>query len=180
MGLSRLFRRGGKDPDLPAPARDALGVRRGERVLAAACDERTGDYVVATTTKLAVVGEDGTLRLHRPWHEVGAGAWEPQTQTISVTWADGGRAAQWTLAGSGGGERLAEVFYERVATSVLIDAPVEIEERVLGRVAIRRDLESGDLVRQITWSRGVGRDDAGAHHHAEVLLDDLAEQAGLS
>lgn len=170
---------------VPRGVRAALELRRGERVMAAARDQRSRDLIVATTTGVCVVGDgDGgsppTVRSRRPWHEVSAGAWEPLTQTISVTWVDGGRAAQWTLADSADrGEAFATAFYERVATSVLIDAPIEIEGRPLGRVAIRRDLLSGDLIQQVTWARGSRRDDAHALAYAQVLLDDLAEQVGL-
>lgn len=175
-----LWGRGRKGHGLPDVARQALGLGRGDRIMAVAQDQRTSEYVVATTTALAAVSGDGVLRMRRPWHEVSAGAWEPQTQTISVTWVDGGRAAQWTLAGAGdGGEAFAGAFYERVATSVLIDAPIEIDGKPLGRVAIRRDLGGDDLIRQIMWARGVRRDDPQALAYADLLLTDLAEQVGL-
>lgn len=173
---------------VPTPVRAALGLGRGERIMAAARDSRSGDHVIATTTEVALVsaGTDASesearVQLQRPWHEVSAGAWEPLTQTISVTWVDGGRASQWTLAESGDqGAAFATAFYERVAASVLIDAPIEVEGRSLGRVAIRRDLRTGDLLRQVTWGRGARHDDAHAQAYAKVLLDDLAEQVGLT
>ena len=62
----------------------------------------------------------------------------------------------------------------------LIDAPVEIKGRSLGRVAIRRDMRTGDLLRQVTWSRAARHDDEHARAYAQVLLDDLAEQVGLT
>ena len=69
---------------------------------------------------------------------------------------------------------------ERVAERVLIDAPVEIGGRALGRVAIRRDMRTGDLLRQVTWSRAARHDDEHARAYAQVLHDDLAEQVGLT
>lgn len=183
---------------VPAQVRTVLELGRGERIMGAARDTRSGDHVVATTYDVALVsagaggaeaagsggvGDSGgaQVRLRRPWHEVSAGAWEPLTQTISVTWVDGGRAAQWTLAESADqGAAFATAFYERVAESVLIDAPVEIEGRSLGRVAIRRDMRTGDLLRQVTWSRAARHDDEHARAYAQVLLDDLAEQVGLT
>lgn len=170
---------------LPGDVDAALGRRRGERVLAFARDDRTDGYVVATTTRLAAVpagqaipGDKPPIEsLSRPWHEVAGGAWEPMTETISVSWVDGGRAAQWSLRE--GGPRFAEVFYDRVATSVIIDAPVELGGRTLGRVAIRRDLATGETFRQVAWSRGSRQDDPAAGAYAEELLDDLAEQAGM-
>lgn len=181
---------------VPKAVRGALDLGRGERIMGAARDTRSGDHVIATTHDVVLVS-DGTgsaggvagaggasgpqVGLRRPWHDVSAGAWEPLTQTISVTWVDGGRAAQWTLAESSDqGAAFATAFYERVAASVLIDAPIEIEGRSLGRVAIRRDLRTGDLLRQVTWSRGARHDDEHARAYANVLLDDLAEQVGLT
>ena len=172
---------------VPAQVRTVLELGRGERIMGAARDTRSGDHVVATTYDVALVSagaggsDDLQVRLRRPWHEVSAGAWEPLTQTISVTWVDGGRAAQWTLAESADqGAAFATAFYERVAASVLIDAPIEIEGRSLGRVAIRRDMRTGDLLRQVTWSRAARHDDEHARAYAQVLLDDLAEQVGLT
>lgn len=170
---------------LPASVDAALGRRRGERVLAFARDERTGGYVVATTTRLsalperpAALGDKPPIEaLSRPWHEVAGGAWEPMTETISVSWVDGGRAAQWSLRE--GGPRFAEVFHDRVASSVIIDAPVELGGRPLGRVAIRRDLATGETLRQVAWSRGSRHDDPAALAFARQLLDDLAEQTGM-
>lgn len=189
MGLFR--RRPGLPPELAAELfaddRDArAGRTRGEQVLAVARDERTDGYVVATTTRLAALpapaGPPATGpildRLVRPWHEVAGGAWEPMTATVSVTWVDGGRAAQWTLRA--GGERFAQVFYDRVQASVVIDAPVEMSGRTVGRVAIRRDLATGEPLRQVAWGRGAARDDPAAQHYAAVLLDHLAEQAGMA
>lgn len=170
---------------LPASVDAALGRRRGERVLAFARDERTDGYVVATTTRLSAVPAGASVpgdkppiqALSRSWHEVAGGAWEPMTETISVSWVDGGRAAQWSLRD--GGARFAEVFHDRVASSVIIDAPVDIDGRNLGRVAIRRDLATGDTFRQVAWSRGPRQGDPAADAYAQRLLDDLAEQAGM-
>ncbi len=170
---------------VPAEVEGALDLGRGERVLACARDERTDAYVVATTARLAVVpapdavspGSARSVELRRSWSDVEGGAWEPRTGTISVTWVAGGRAAQWTLRE--GGERFAQVFYERVAASLLIDAPLDHEGRPLGRVAIRRDLATGQLLRQVIWIRGVRRDDAAVQARAERLLDALGEGVGM-
>lgn len=168
---------------VPTAVEETLDLVRGERVLAAARDERTGAHVIATTARLAAVpGHGGPapargVELRRPWSDVEGGAWEPRTGTISVTWVAGGRPAQWTLRE--GGERFAEVFYERVAASLLVDAPLEHEGRPLGRVAIRRDLATGELQRQVSWIRGVRHDDPAVQARAERLLDALGEGVGM-
>ncbi len=191
------WRRWGRRDRLPRAVDAALGLASGERVMAWGRDERTQSFVVATTSRLVVVadeatraaaaglpqqgtaswGDSGATVLARPWHEVEGGAWEPHTATISVSWVDGGRASQWTLRT--GGDRFSAVFYERVAASVVVDAPVERDGRPLGRVAIRRDLATGDLLRQTSWGRGVRHDDPATAAAAARLLDTLAEQSGL-
>lgn len=173
-------------PRLPSHVDELLGRAPGERVMAVARDERTEAFIIATTTRLCVLPPDqapkpGQFRvpvrpIKRAWHEVASGALEPMTSTISVTWVEGGRASQWTL--TSGARRFAEVFHDRVAASVIIDAPVQIDGRTFGRVAIRRNLATGEPLRQEVWSGG-GRLDPVVLDYAERILDDLAEQAGM-
>ena len=92
MGLfKRSTSRAGLAPAIAA----ALGLAKGERVLAFAVDDNTGGYVVATTYALAVVTSNlltsAERTLRRRWLSVDAGSWEPETATLTVTWADGGR-----------------------------------------------------------------------------------------
>lgn len=147
------------------------------RVLTWARDTNTGDVVAATTGCVVSVGDDGRVHWARPWSEVLSGSWEPVTETISVTWVDGSRAAQWTFAR--GGSRFSDVFHDRVAASVLIDAPVVVDGRDMGRVALRRDLMTGELRSQRVRSRGVRADDPEYARAAAAVLDDLTERAGL-
>ncbi|WP_226346081.1 hypothetical protein [Agilicoccus flavus] len=163
-------------------ARDVLRRERpGERPLAVTTETYRGGLLVAGTTRVWVLdpgGSDGaTVRLSRPWLDVLAGAWEPVTGTISVTWVDGGRAAQWTLGP--GGDRFSAVFYERVAASVLVDAVVVLDDAEVGRVAIRRDLSDSSLVEQIVPARGVRRGDPQVAALCGEVLAELAESAGL-
>lgn len=188
MGLSSLFGRGarGSRGEVSAQVRAAAGLSKGERVLATARDERTGDLLLATSQRVLDVDDHDLdavqVRLARPWHEVDAGSWEPQTATISVTWVNGGRAAQWSLVG--GGVEFSEAFYERVAASVLLDAPLDIPdgdgERRVGRVALRRHAATGDIVQQIVWARGAPRTDPALQEYADQVLAALSEQVGLT
>ena len=172
MGLfSRRGRRG-----LPPAVTSVLPPGPAGRVLAWGSDPTTGATVVATAARVIVVAADGTKHLDRPWLDVSAGSWEPMTRTISVTWVDRSRAAQWTFAE--GGQRFSEVFHERVRTSVVLDAPVVLDRVSVGRAAIRRDLATGDLVRQVAWSTRATRDEA-AHAQAQRVVAFLAEQVGL-
>lgn len=123
------------------------------------------------------IAADASARWSRPWLEVLAGAWEPRTRTLSVTWVDGGRAVMWTL-----GERqlrLPSVFSERVRASLYVSAPVESGGRAVGQVALRRDLATGELREQVSWRRGRSAADPEIAAEVDRLLADLRDQAGL-
>ena len=85
--MGRLTRRAPR-PDLPPAIEKALELTKGERVLAFAVDDNSGGYVVATTYALAVFTSSDERILRRRWLSVDAGAWEPVTATLTVTWAD--------------------------------------------------------------------------------------------
>lgn len=175
MGLPTPWRR--RKAGLPPAVRARLSTLEAGRVLAWGRDAYTGAAVVATAAFVAVVADDGSVRLARPWLDVLAGSWEPGTETISVTWVGEGRGAQWTFGR--GGAAFAEAFYDRVAASVLVDAPLVAQGRELGRAAIRRDLATGDLHRQVVRARGVRADDPLFASVSAAVLDDLAERVGL-
>ena len=123
------------------------------------------------------VAADASALWSRPWLEVLAGAWEPRTRTLSVTWVDDGRAAMWTL-----GERqlrLPSVFSERVRASLYVSTPVESGGRTIGQVALRRDLATGELREQVSWRRARSAADPEVASEVDRLLADLRDQAGL-
>src|SRR5690606_31393884 len=81
---------GRKDQErAPAEVLDA-GVPPGDKLLAAARDELGDQWVLATTTRIAVVGPDGGVRVSRPWLDVDRGAWDPDSDLLRVTWVIGG------------------------------------------------------------------------------------------
>lgn len=149
----------------------------GDRVLARQL-ETGGCVVVATMHELVLVHPEAGELARKRWLDVDAGSWENLTSTISVTWVDGSRAAQWTFP-DGGGTRFAEVFRDRVQASVFVDAPVEGPERRYGRAAIRKDLRTGELVPQLVWDRSVRRTDPQIQTLGQAVLNTLAEQSGL-
>lgn len=195
---SRLVGRG--DPMDPAVGA-ALGLGDGDRVLAWARDVATGAVIVASLHGLhhvpasvlsandggpapqaraaapTTVAAGGAARWSRRWLDVAAGAWEPHTATLTVTWADAGRPAMWTL--SGDAVRLAAVLHDRVNASVLLASPVVMGERDLGRVALRKDLVTGALIEQTTLRRRSDADDPAVAAYVADLAADLREQAGL-
>lgn len=125
----------------------------------------------------AALGASAAARWSRPWLDVAAGAWEPKTRTITVTWADGGRPAMWSLADDR--VSLPSVLQDRVRASVVLALPVQLGERDLGRVALRKDLATGALVEQVSLRRGSAAKDPEVTAYVETLLADLREQAGL-
>lgn len=190
-------------PERPAPdwALACLDLDPRDRVLAWGQDTVTGALVVATLhalhhvppaaqgtadagagrDALAVlptgVAADAAARWSRPWLDVLAGAWDPGTHTLSVTWADGSRASMWTLQDRQ--LRLPSVFQERVRASLYVSAPIESGGRAAGQVALRRDLASGELREQVSWRGGRRAHDPAAAAEVQRLIADLRDQAGL-
>ncbi|TWE12391.1 hypothetical protein [Rudaeicoccus suwonensis] len=162
---------------LPADVEHALALSRGERVLAFGVDDNSGQFVVATTFRLLAVG-DNTLRLDRPWHLVDVGQWQSETFTLTVTWVDHARGDQWTFARQA--TRLPEAFRERVQASVVLSEPLPLTgPRAKGRVVIRRELSTGELLAQTVLGRSTRGDDPQVQAAVERLTADLKEQVGL-
>lgn len=163
---------------VPATAVDgggAAGADRADRADGGGGAAGAGSAAFGTAP--AAVGAAGAARWARPWHEVAAGAWEPKTRALTVTWADGGRPVMWALAGDR--VSLPSVLHERVRASVLVSIPVRMGESDLGRAALRKDLATDALVEQVTLRRGSARQDPEVAAYVETLLRDLREQAGL-
>ena len=148
----------------------------GDKVLGAALDVITGRTVVATVYDLVVLSGEGEVS-RRPWMLVDAGSWESDTGTTSVTWVDGTRGTQWTFGHEAHG--FAEAFRDRVEASRVIDAPVLDGDHRVGRAAIRKNLQTGELVPQLIFDRRVRRDDPEMQALGQEVVDFLAEQVGL-
>jgi hypothetical protein len=189
--MGRFTRRAPRPDLLPAIA-DALELAKGERVLAFAIDDNTGGYVVATTYALAVftpAGEASDLEkssaekssaeliLRRRWLSVDAGAWEPVTATLTVTWADGRRAGQWSFRDQQ--TLLPETVRERVQASVVLSTRLNVGDRRTGRVAIRQDFATRELIPQTILGRYARADDAEVQAHVQAALAHLRDQVGL-
>src|SRR6478609_2402015 len=164
-------------PELPDPAREALALAKGERVLAAAVDDLSGSWVVATTRGLSVVSRQAERLLQRPWHLVDAGVWQHETFQLTVTWVDAQRPVQWTFRDQQ--TLLPEVLRERVQASVVLTTRLTVGERRSARVAIRKDLATGELVSQTILGKGVRGDDPHVREQVAGALADLEDQVGL-
>jgi hypothetical protein len=174
--MGRLTRRPPR-PDLPPAIEKALELAKRERVLAFAVDDNTGGYVVATTYALAVFTSSAERILRRRWLSVGAGAWEPVTATLTVTWADRRRAGQWSFRDQQ--TLLPETVRERVQASVILSTRLNLGDRRTGRVAIRQDLATRELVPQIILGRYAREDDPEVQAHVQAALAHLRDQVGL-
>jgi hypothetical protein len=173
----RLFRKAPSRSAPPAAVKAALQLAKGERILAFGVDDNTGSYVVATTFGFALVTATAQPAIRRRWLAVDAGAWEPETATLTVTWADGGRGGQWSFRDQE--TLLPEALRERVQASVVLATRLELSDRRTGRVAIRQDFETGDLVPQTILGRNTRADDAEVQAHVKAALAHLRDQVGL-
>jgi hypothetical protein len=167
---------------LPPAVTAALGLVKGERVLAFGIDDNTGGYVVATTFALAVVTTNAAMPeaeriVRRRWLFVDAGSWEPETATLTVTWTDGARAGQWSFRDQP--TLLPETLRERVQASVVIATRLNLGDRRTGRVAIRQDFEIHELIPQTILGRYTRADDPEVQAHVEAALAHLRDQVGL-
>jgi len=172
-----LFNRLPQRAELPSAIAAALELARGERVLAFGVDDNTGGYVVVTTFALGVVTSTAKRILRRRWMFVDVGSWEPETATLTVTWADGVGAGQWSFRGQQ--TLLPETLRERVQASVVIATRLNLGDRRTGRVAIRQGFETRDLVSQTILGRFTRADDPEVQAHVEAALAYLRDQVGL-
>jgi hypothetical protein len=172
-----LFQRLPARAQMPAAVTAALDLAKRERVLAFGVDDNTGGYVVTTNFALVVVTSAGERLTRRRWLFVDAGAWEPETATLTVTWADGARPGQWSFRGQP--TQLPETLRERVQASVVIATRLNLGDRRSGRVAIRQDFETRELIPQTILGRYARADDPEVQAHVEAALAHLRDQVGL-
>jgi len=172
-----LFTRKTSRAELPPMVVKALELAKGERVLAFAVDDFTADHVVATTYALAVVTRAAERTVRRRWLSVDAGVWEPETATLMVTWADGRLAGQWSMRDQT--TLLPETVRERVQASVVLSLRLTLGERRSGRVAIRQDFATGELIPQTILGRFTRPDDPEVQAHVQAALAHLRDQVGL-
>ena len=187
-----LFNRRPSPAELPPAIMAALELAKGERVLAFGVDDNTGGYVIATTFAMVVVTSTAVTptsapstaatstavrTLRRRWLSVDAGSWEPETATLTVTWAEGGRGAQWSFRDQQ--TPLPETLRERVQASVVIATRLTLGDRRSGRVAIRQDFATRELIEQTILGRYTRADDPEVQAHVMAALAHLRDQVGL-
>ncbi|MEP6650066.1 MAG: hypothetical protein ABJA74_09145 [Lapillicoccus sp.] len=177
----RMSIRGRRSDDLPEDVVVALRGAEGGKVLSAAPGADSRAWLVASAYRVALVdpgrpsGE--ALVWSRPWHEVDAGSWSGELSTLTLTWADRTRPAQWRL-GDGMRERVfLQTLRERVQASVVLGEDLPLRGRRTGRAVIRQDLQTGELLEQVVLGRGVREDEEVAAASARTLAW-LREQVG--
>lgn len=171
-------------PTVPEAVRSAVDLRSGEKLLAAAQDDVTRAWVVATSWRLIAVadpeaaGED-RIEVDRPWLEVDSGAWDPDTTVLSMTWVDGGTGRQWTLRRLTGPGRMPETFRERVSASVVLMREVDLGPGRKARVAIRKALDTRELSDQVLLGRNSRLDDPLFAREVALARAELRDQVGM-
>ena len=170
-----IFRRGDREPDPLAGTE--LGLEPGERVLASCPDTVSGDHLVVATFSLVVADPTGEVTLHRPWHLVDTGSYDNEADVLHVSWVD--RAPDLAL-NVGAHRPFLMAFRERVQASVVIAESVEIDDRPIARIVIRKDLAADRLLDQVILARGVRLDAPGVRPRIASARRQLREQVGLS
>jgi hypothetical protein len=167
----------GKPDAVPSAARVPLG--RGEQLVATAQEDAGGSWLLLTSWRLLERTEDGRTLLERPWHEVDAGQWNPDTWVLSVSFVDGADGRQWALQRRTGPGLVPEAFRDRTTASVVLVRPVDLGPRRHARVTIRTDLRTRGLVEQVLLGRGARRDDTELMTQVHLVRQELRGQVGL-
>ena len=161
---------------LPRPVADAVVLGRGETLLNGAADLDGRAWLVATNHSLAHVSREGDLVWQRPWHEIDHGSWNRESDLLTVTWVDRGRPGQWRF----GDEQLfLRTLRERVQASVVLSTRLTLGDRRTGRVAIRQDFATRELIAQTILGRHTRADDPEVQAHVRAALAHLRDQVGL-
>ena len=179
----RLSRRRHDTHGVPGAVASALELAKGESIMGGARDVDSGVWLVETQFALALVdpgrGDSGepsaTVVWKRPWHDVDAGSWDPESSLLTVTWVHRGRPGQWRL---GDEAVFLQTLRERVQASVVLSEELTLSGRRKGRAVIRQDLRTGDLLQQVVLGRGVPSDDE-VSVAADRALTSLREQVGM-
>ncbi|MGB5952872.1 MAG: hypothetical protein WBG57_10235 [Ornithinimicrobium sp.] len=180
MGLLSRRKQGEKPQAVPKLPREiSVATQRGESVLAAAAEDGTQAWMVLTTYRLLVLGPDSTVQVDRPWHQVGTGAWDPESGTLSLTWIDSNRAVQWSMRTETGPGRIPEVFRERVSASVVRAREIKLGPQRSARVTVRMVLSTRELVDQVSWGRGSSNADQELAAEVDRARAEVRAEVGL-
>ena len=177
MGLFRRASASASASSLPPDLLAALGLERGERLLAAhSTSTRAGAaWRLATTYRLGLGSASEGLLWLRPWHEVDQASWQREAHTLAVTFVDSSRVQQYPLEEA---THFLQVFRERVQASVVSAVDLALSGPRKARAVIRADLRTGDLIEQVVLGRGT-RSSPEIDEIAAAVLVGLREEVGL-
>jgi hypothetical protein len=170
--ISRVVGRN-RRPDLPADARDLLGLGAKERVLAWGV-LAGGGWAAALADRVVVLDPRGRLT-GRPWTAVDHAAWDDESHTLAVWWV-GSRTP--TPLDIGDDTFLPEVVHERVRASVVLSREVEVPGGGRVLVALRKT-PGGDLSTSVSPGRGVRVTDPDVAVRVRAAENALRDEAGL-
>lgn len=171
--MFRKDHRRGVTPDVQRVAdRDGLG-----KPLASSMVVSVGTTLVLTDTHIVEMLGDDVL-LARPYYLVSRGSWLPQEQALEVVWTDSDTRRRWVLEVEH--TRFPDTFRERVQASVVLVEDVAVEGGASGRVAIRRDLGTGELLDQMLFTSVRSAHDPVLQSRLSAARNDLREQAGMT
>ena len=168
--MARLWR---SRPALPAEQAVALGIGRGDRVLAWS-SLVGGGVAVALVGGLRVLTPRGERLLH-DWTDVDHAPWDGDSSMLLVWWVDSRRPTPLEVQDDVGG--LPEAVRERVQSSVLLTTGVPLPDSGDGRIALRRNA-SGQLTVQALLPPGVRDDDPRVKEALAAAIDSLWAEAG--
>ncbi|WP_256842513.1 hypothetical protein [Ornithinimicrobium cryptoxanthini] len=163
----------------PPPEVLAAALADGDRLVAAAHDDAGDQWVLASVTRLMVVGPDAQVRLSRPWLDVDRGGWDPESDTLQVTWVDGSAPVSWQLTGRPA-RPFTDAFRDRVQASVVLVRQVDLGPGRTAQVAIRKDLATRELIDQVVLGARARSDDQELARQVAVARATLRDQSGMS
>jgi hypothetical protein len=164
---------------LPRDVRELVGLERGERALAWACDA-SGRWYVGSDRALHLPSDEGYRRL--PWEQVERADWQRDDGRLSIVEvADRSAPERRTVVGVDEAGELLELLRERVTKSVVVSVYAPVRGR-LGLSVVGRRSPAG--AGPITWSTvlaaGLAPDEPDVREVAgSALRKAEAEVAGL-
>lgn len=170
-------------PRFPQTAQAALHLARAERVLAF---QQLGEAtLVATDHRLVVLEGDGQgatggdeVRVldERPWHEAENAAWDDESRTLRIRWVDG--APTWGLPVDEPDRDLMTTIRARIQSTLVTAQSSKVGGRTV-RVALRRDLATGDLLMQHQYGQGLRAGDPRVAAAVASMEAAIRDDAGL-
>jgi len=164
--------------DLPEPARAALALAPGERVLAAASVEASAagrlPHVIATDRALHVPADGGFERIS--YESILKLGWDQDQATLTVVRPEPAGRLDLPLAEPG---FVPETVRERVQNTIVYSQHVPLRGPQGVLVSARRAPGAGETRWTVVFDAGLDRNDAELRERAERALAELRAQTGI-